>query len=115
MVARLSIKPDLVLERSGGVAAVADTKYKLLDENGKIPNADAYQLVTYCARLGLVEGHLIYAGDNRASYSFTVIGTGLRLHVHAVDLRAAVEVIETQVRDIGEAIATLAGTNARAS
>ncbi len=56
---RLSIRPDLVFRHATGPVAVADTKYKLLDETGNVPNADAYQLVTYCARLDLSAGHLI--------------------------------------------------------
>jgi hypothetical protein len=39
--------------RKHSVGAVADVKYKLLDEQGRFPNADGYQLVTYCSRFGL--------------------------------------------------------------
>jgi hypothetical protein len=39
-------------------ASDADTTYKLLDDSDRFPNADAYQLVTCCARLGLDTGDL---------------------------------------------------------
>lgn len=64
---RLVIQPDLVLTRDGQVVAVADTKYKLLDDKGRFPGADAYQLVTYCLRLGLVEAHLVRTWSTRAA------------------------------------------------
>ena len=50
---RLTIKPDLLFVDGRRPVAVADTKYKLLDDSGRFPNADVYQLVSYCARLGL--------------------------------------------------------------
>ena len=54
---------------------VADTKYKLLDEQGTIPNPDAYQLVTYCLRLRLTDGHLIYAGaSSDTEHRYGIIG-----------------------------------------
>ena len=62
---RLTIRPDLVwYGLDGRPVAVADTNYKLLDDKGNFPNADAYQLVTYCARLGLSTRHLIYAAGD---------------------------------------------------
>ncbi|ABL79354.1 MULTISPECIES: McrC family protein [unclassified Nocardioides] len=98
---RLSIKPDLLFDGPGGVVAVADTKYKLLDDNGKVPNADVYQLVTYCARLGLSTGHLIYSSDEPGPDPFGIVGTNVLLVVHAVDVSRPVDVIEQQVREIG--------------
>lgn len=80
-----------------GVSAVADTKYKLLDEKGNIPNADVYQLVTYATRLGLDSGHLIYAGDTRPPDVLEIHGSSVRVHIHAVDLTQPVLDIERQV------------------
>ena len=57
----MAVRPDLVLREEGRVIAVAGTKYKLLDYSGEMPNADLYQLVTYCVRFGLGVRHLIYA------------------------------------------------------
>lgn len=97
---RLTIKPDLLYQGLHGVGAVADTKYKLLDDKGKVPNADAYQLVTYAARLGLHIGHLIYAGEGEPPVPFEIIGTATRLVIHAVDLIKDVPNIEGQVAAI---------------
>ena len=97
-LSRLSIRPDLVFkDLAGGAIAVADTKYKLLDDNGNVPNADAYQLVTYCARLGLWTGHLIYAAGEPHAEPFDILGTDVRLVIHRIDLQQDMTGIESQV------------------
>lgn len=110
---RATIKPDLTLRGATDIQAVADTKYKLLDEAGNIPNADIYQLVTYCARLGLDTGHLIYVADGSRRDDLEIIGTGIRLVVHAVDLTRDVESIEKQVADICRAIVAVPESRGR--
>lgn len=101
--ARLTIKPDLLIHEGRSVLAVADTKYKLLDDKGQFPNADAYQLITYATRLGLTDGHLIYAGTpGGLPDRYDVIGPGVRLHVHAVDLTAALPDVERQITALTE-------------
>jgi 5-methylcytosine-specific restriction enzyme subunit McrC len=101
---RLTIRPDLVFHDSSGVVAVADTKYKLLDDNGNVPNADVYQLVTYCARLGLNTGHLIYAAGDPRPEPFDVVGTDVRLVIHAVDITRPLDDIEAQVVHLASAV-----------
>lgn len=94
---RLSIKPDLVFHDVTGPIAVADTKYKLLDDNGKVPNADAYQLVTYCKRLGLEVGHLIYAAGHVSPEPFEITAADVTLYVHKIDLGQSAAGIERDV------------------
>lgn len=94
---RLTIRPDLVFSDGAVPVAVADTKYKLLDESGRVPNADASQLVTYCARLGLTTGHLVYASGAPHPEPFDIVGTGVRLVVHSIDLARPIDDIEAQV------------------
>jgi 5-methylcytosine-specific restriction enzyme subunit McrC len=94
---RLTIRPDLLFVDGRRVVAVADTKYKLLDDSGRFPNADAYQLVTYCARLGLDTGHLIYAAGDPRPEPFDVLGAGTRLMVHSVDMDRPVDNVERQL------------------
>lgn len=97
---RLTIRPDLVFYGPAGPIAVADTKYKLLDDTGKVPNADAYQLVTYCSRLGLTTGSLIYAAGEPQPEPFDVVGTDVRVVVHAVDITRPVVEIEAEVASL---------------
>lgn len=93
----LVIRPDLVRDDGTGWSAVADTKYKVLDEAGKVSNADIYQLVTYCARLGLSTGHLIYADGGSAPPPYEVIGAGAAIAVHRLDLTSPPEELRAEV------------------
>ncbi len=94
----LKIKPDLEVVQDGTVVAVGDTKYKLLDEDGRFPNADAYQLIAYAARLGLDDAHLIYAGaPGEVPDRYPITGTGVTLHVHAIDITADLDDVEGQI------------------
>lgn len=100
----VTIRPDLIALRQFQVAAVADMKYKLLDEHGHFPNADAYQLVTYCLRLGLTTGHLIYAGGDPDPGPLHVLGTEVRLVTHAVDLSCSLDDIVAKVAQVAGAL-----------
>lgn len=90
----LRIKPDLVLRRAGADVAVADTKYKVLDDAGRLRNEDAYQLLAYCTRLGLPVGHLVYAAGNLPVEPYVLKGSDVVLHIHRVDLGQTVEELE---------------------
>jgi 5-methylcytosine-specific restriction enzyme subunit McrC len=106
---QLNIRPDLVFLRGGMEIAVADTKYKILNEKKKLRNEDAYQLITYCTRLGLDLGHLIYAvgvddGDDDIPLDHDIQRSPVRLAVHRVDLKREVELLEQDIAAIGAAI-----------
>lgn len=94
----LVIRPDLVRHDATGWTSVADTKYKVLDEAGKVSNADIYQLVTYCARLGLTRGHLIYADGGAAPPPYEIHGTDAVIGVHRLDLTVSPYALRDQVR-----------------
>ena len=107
----LNIQPDLVFFRDGVEVAVADTKYKILNEKKKLRNEDAYQLITYCTRLGLEAGHLIYAvgvddGDDEIPTDHNIQRSPVRLVVHRVDLKHDVDQLERDIVAIGVEIAS---------
>jgi 5-methylcytosine-specific restriction enzyme subunit McrC len=102
----LWIQPDFVFEQGRDTIAVADTKYKALDDAGRFPNADAYQLVTYCARLGLTKGHLIYAAGEPPPEPFAIRGTDIRLVVHAIDLAGDIGDIQQQLYQLRDTISS---------
>lgn len=104
----LVIRPDLARDDGTGWSGVADTKYKVLDEAGKISNADAYQLVTYCARLGLTTGHLIYADGGSPPPPYAIRGTGCTIAVHRLDLTQPPELIRRQVSELAGTLAASA-------
>ena len=101
----LVIRPDLVRDDGTGWTGVADTKYKkVLDEAGKVSNADVYQLVTYCARLGLTTGHLIYADGGTPPPLYEVRGADSAIAVHRIDLAAAPEELRDQVLSLAASL-----------
>lgn len=93
----LAIRPDLVRDDGSGWSGIADTKYKILDDAGKVSNADIYQLVTYCARLGLNAGHLIYADGGTPPLPYRVTGTDAAIAVHRIDLTASPDKLRAEV------------------
>lgn len=103
---RLTLRPDLVLRRAGADVAVADTKYKVLDEKGRLRNDDGYQLLAYCTRLGLPVGHLIYAAGNLPSQPYVLEGSDVTLGIHKVDINRPVGEIEHAVRDLRRTLLT---------
>lgn len=101
----LTVRPDLLLMDGTDVVAVADTKYKLLDDTGSIPNADAYQLVTYCARFGLPSGTLVYADAVPPPAGRVAIrGADVTLDIVAIDLTADLASIERQAAAVHRSI-----------
>lgn len=96
----LQFRPDFLREDGSGVTAVADAKYKLLGDAGKPSNADIYQLVTYCARLGLTTGHLLYADGGEAPAPYAITGTNIRVAVHRLDLTLPLLQLEERVRAV---------------
>lgn len=103
-LARVYVEPDLVFTSNRRALAVADTKYKLLDDTGRFPNADAYQLVTYSARLGLDIGHLIYAAGEPRPEPYEILGADTRLVIHSIDLAQAVTDLEVEVQALFDTI-----------
>lgn len=101
-----TIKPDLTVLRGQTVTGVADVKYKLLDEQGRFPNADAYQLVTYCTRLGLRVGHLIYAGGDPDPGPVRVLGSKVDLVAHAIDLGQPLDHVADSVTSLAHELSS---------
>lgn len=98
----ISLRPDILWrERSGRrPLAVVDAKYKAEKPSG-YPNADVYQMLTYCTRLGLREGHLVYARGEETPGRHHIAGADLTIVRHALDL-------DCSPRDLREQVALLA-------
>lgn len=83
---QVGMKPDLLCRALHTTSqAVVDAKYKAEHPEG-FPNADLYQMLAYCAVLGLPEGHLVYARGNESVVTHTVKNAGTAIHCHALDL-----------------------------
>lgn len=82
---RLELRPDIVWTHNRQVRAVLDAKYKAV-KLANFPNPDVYQMLAYCTRFGLREGHLIYARGQEEPITHHIYGVDVRIHCHAVNL-----------------------------
>jgi 5-methylcytosine-specific restriction enzyme subunit McrC len=80
---QLKIRPDVLWLHGSEVTAVVDAKYKATD---RVYNPDTYQMLTYCVRLGLPVGHLVYAAGQEPQRAYAVSGAGVRILQHTLDL-----------------------------
>ena len=101
---RYLLKPDLVHYLPGPdgrmrPAAVVDAKYK----TGR-PSDDLYQMVTYCVRLGLRDGHLVYADGKPDVVEVPTEGAVIRLHRHVLDLSLPQPDLAAQVAGLASAV-----------
>ena len=84
--AALGLIPDISWWKSGRPIAVIDAKYKRTTSKD-YPNADGYQMLAYCTRLGLRRGWLVYADlGEEASETTIVRGLGTEIVVRAVNI-----------------------------
>jgi 5-methylcytosine-specific restriction enzyme subunit McrC len=106
---QVDMKPDMVWERAGRPIAVIDAKYKRL-RPAEYPHPDLYQMLAYCAALGLPAGHLVYAKGEAVPAHHVVRRSGVRVTVWAVDLSSPVLELLEQANAVASAIAADAGT-----
>jgi 5-methylcytosine-specific restriction enzyme subunit McrC len=106
---RVGMRPDLVFEHAGGVAFVADTKYKLADDAlGRV--ADYYQLLAYTTALALPDGLLIYChpGAGAPPTRVRVRHGGQALWAHAVPVAGSRAGLERAMVELADLVARLA-------
>lgn len=100
----LRLKPDITWWRGGRLAAVIDAKYKQLVD-ARFPNADAYQMLAYCAGLGQRLGFLVHARDaDQRSRTHRVRDGRTTLEVRAMDLEATPDEVVRQVDDLAREV-----------
>lgn len=103
----ITLKPDLVHYSDDGTPrGVADAKYKAERPEG-FPEADLYQMLTYCTALDLPAGHLIYAKGNEPQARHKVRGVGTVIMQHALELDEEPMHILAAVNRIAASMASL--------
>jgi 5-methylcytosine-specific restriction enzyme subunit McrC len=100
----IDIRPDLVWQLNGQYAGVLDAKYKRIKVTS-YPHGDLYQLLAYCAALGLPAGHLVYASGDAENAQHVVRHAGTRLHVWALDLSQPIPQLLAQVDRLAHTVA----------
>ncbi len=93
------LKPDLVHYLAGMPAIVADAKYK-----GDWSRADLYQMLAYCVRLGLDDGHLLYAHGREDVVHVPVTAGTVRIHRHVLDLSLPHQRLEARVGELADSM-----------
>jgi len=96
------IRPDFMFFDGETPVGLADAKYKIVESKSDVPTSDVNQVIAYCTRFQLQEGHLIFAKS--PEFSVQMVGDGLRLQVHELDLSASAEEVEAKLRFLWEAI-----------
>lgn len=103
------LRPDLVCEAPGvgGPTGVVDAKYKQVKGSGG-HTGDLYQMLAYCTRLNLAEGHLVYAAgpEVKAGRHRLHGDPGVTVHQHILDLDTEPEALLAQMDAIAEAVRT---------
>lgn len=99
------LQPDLTWRDRSRWTFVGDVKYKLID--GRVPNADLYQLLAYATALNLPGGLLVYAQGKPELATHTVRYSGKRLEVAALDLSGDLEGVLARIGDLAQRIAGL--------
>ena len=104
----LKMKPDITWWQGPRCLAVIDAKYKRV-KNDTYPNADAYQMLAYCTRLGLSEGWLIYADlDGSEPANHLIEQAGVTIRSMDINLAGSIDDLNASVRRVSEVIAHLA-------
>jgi 5-methylcytosine-specific restriction enzyme subunit McrC len=93
------MKPDFMWSIGGAPTVVVDAKYKAEKPAG-FPQADLYQLLAYCTVLGLSEGHLVYARGSEEPAVHEIVGAGVTISCHSLDLAKPPAHILTDVTDL---------------
>ncbi len=102
----LRLKPDITWWHGRGCSAIVDAKYKAL-EDGRFPNADAYQMLAYCVGFGVQRGLLVYARDSLdRSQLHEIQRHGYEIEVLTLDAEQEPEELLQQVDDIAKKIAS---------
>ena len=91
------MKPDVTWWSGDRCLAVIDAKYKRTTSDD-YPNADAYQMLAYCTRLGLRRGILVYADLDEETGDSTIIrNAGIEIVVTALDISGSIEDLRSSV------------------
>lgn len=100
---RLELRPDIVWMQNQSVRAVLDAKYKAV-KLANFPNPDVYQMLAYCTRFRLSDGHLIYARGQEQPSIHHIHGVDVRIHCHAVNLELRPKELVASIDKLAERI-----------
>ncbi|MFD0000233.1 McrC family protein [Nocardia sp. NPDC127526] len=102
----LKLEPDAVWQfPNDSYKAVVDAKYSAeLKRGGGTPD-HFYQVLAYCSRLGLPQGHLVYAKGHSIGRQFFISGSGIEIICHSLDLDQSPDDLLQDCATLAESIA----------
>lgn len=103
---RVLLKPDLSWWDGTTCTFVGDAKYKRIND-GRVPNADLYQLLAYTTALDLPGGLLIYAQGEAEQVVHQVRYAGKRLEVAALDLSGTIDELLAGISELANRVRVL--------
>jgi len=104
----LLMKPDITWWSGDRCLGVIDAKYKRTT-NDDYPNADAYQMLAYCTRLGLQRGLLVYADPDRQRNGSTIIrNAGIEIIATALDISGSIADLQSSITALANLVTTTA-------
>ncbi len=98
----LAMRPDMMLECDRRPVLVVDAKWKRLR---KLITADVYQVLAYCAALGVARGALVYPGRRNRAWEYRFTAAPVRLTVHTVRVTGPREACGAAARRWARAVA----------
>jgi len=100
----IQMKPDITWWQGNQCVAVLDAKYKHTTSES-YPNADAYQMLAYCTRLGLDRGFLVYADLDGTDTGTSVIrNAGVEIVVTAVDIGGSITELQASIVELADLV-----------
>lgn len=107
---KVLMKPDVTWWLGDQCLAVIDAKYKRTTSDD-YPNADAYQMLAYCTRLGLRRGVLVYADlDGGAGDSTIIRNAGVEIITTALDISGSIEELRSSATALAGLVSASAST-----
>ena len=103
---RVLLKPDLSWWDGPTCTFVGDAKYKQVND-GRVPNADLYQLLAYTTALDLPGGLLIYAQGEAEQVVHQVRYADKRLEVAALDLSGTIDELLAGISELANRVRVL--------
>lgn len=100
----LLMKPDITWWSGDRCLAVVDAKYKRTTSDD-YPNADAYQLLAYCIRLGLRRGVLVYADlDGQPGGSTIIRNASVEIVTTALSISGPIDELRSGVIALAQVV-----------
>jgi 5-methylcytosine-specific restriction enzyme subunit McrC len=98
------MRPDVLILRGGRPRLVVDAKWKRL-RDGPLVTADVYQMLAYCAGLGVDRAVLVYPGRRDRVWGYTLARAPVAIEVRTLRVVGDGEKCARSLRRLGVAVA----------